>query len=153
MLSNELASGTNKRPIPSLSLEIEGEGKVDRIEAFIATTPTHLAGTIGRPPIFPSSLADFLALSFLPLLPESESIKGVYWAHEESTVRIWTVIDEPNDVLEEQIYKAQLRFMDSHVHLYWDFSVIYRFGKSMQTIIPTDAIKVETVECRAKKSI
>lgn len=134
-----LESATQTNDIP---MKIEQGDKSVTPLPFVTTELATTARTISPASIFTPSMAEFLANSFLPLLPEQKEILGVYWYHEEGTIRIWTVIDEPNSSLEEKICQAQLKFMDKHANLTYDFSVIYLFGKPMKTVVPSEAISV-----------
>ena len=130
---SENATRTNDIP-----MEIAKGGEVEKPRPFV-TTELAIAKTFSPASIFTSSMADFLASEFLSLLPQQKEIRGVYWDHEEGTVRIWTVIDEPNISLEAGISDAQLKFMDKHKSLIYDFSVIYLFGKPIESVIPSEA--------------
>jgi len=86
-----------------------------------------------------STITNSLAKFFLSFLPVDPRIERVYWAYEVSVLRIWTIVDNPDDVVEEPIYEAQLRFMDKFPDLECDFSVIYRLGKPVEDIRPEGA--------------
>lgn len=85
----------------------------------VATTVTH-------------SLEQF----FVRLLPKDRRIEHVYWFSEEETLKVWTVIPEPDFSLERPLYEAQMSFMEKFQEYECDFSVIYRFGKSVDDIKP-----------------
>lgn len=89
-----------------------------------------------------SKVSGSLAECFLSLLPAPDKLDGVFWAIENSVLRIWTFIDRPDDVIEEPIYQAQMRFMEFFPGLACDFSVIYRFGKPVVGITPAGARRV-----------
>ena len=72
--------------------------------------------------------------SFVSLLPLDPRIERVYWAFEGPVLRIWTIIDQPDFSLESPIYDAQLKFMDKFPELECDFSVNYRFGKTLEEV-------------------
>jgi len=86
-----------------------------------------------------STITHSLAKFFAFFLPPDPRIERVYWAFEGSVLRIWTIIDHPDDVLEASIYEAQLRFMDKFPDLECDFSVIYRLGKPVEEVRPEEA--------------
>jgi hypothetical protein len=87
----------------------------------VATTVTH-------------SLEQF----FAALLPKDPRIEHLYWFSEEDLLKIWIIIPEPDFSLEEPIYDAQVKFMEKTEYA-CDFSVLYRFGKSIDDIKPQDA--------------
>jgi hypothetical protein len=89
-----------------------------------------------------SSDDDSLARYFLSVLPGDERIERVYWATEGAMLRVWTVIDEPDEELEGKIYDAQLRFLDHHDDRPSDFSVVYRFGRSHDDIRPERVARI-----------
>lgn len=89
-----------------------------------------------------SKVSGSLAESFLSLVPTPEKLDGVFWAIEDSVLRIWTFIDRPDDAIEEPVYHAQMRFMEIFPGLACDFSVIYRFGKPLNEITPAGARQV-----------
>lgn len=74
--------------------------------------------------------------SFVSFLPRDPRIERVYWTFEGPVLRIWTVIDQPDFSLESPIYDAQLKFMDKFPELECDFSVNYRFGKTLEEVKP-----------------
>lgn len=85
----------------------------------VATTVTH-------------SLEQF----FVGILPKDDRIEHVYWAAEDDILKIWTVIPEPDFLLEAPLYEAQMAFIEKFPEYQCDFSVIYRFGKSLNDIAP-----------------
>lgn len=87
-------------------------------------------------------MTNSLARFFVSFLPVDPRIENVYWISGGSVLRIWTIIDTPDYVLERPIYEAQLRFMDKFPDLECDFSVIYRFGKPVEEIRPEGAALV-----------
>ena len=89
-----------------------------------------------------STISDSLAKFFVSFLPPDSKIEQIYWAFEGSVLRIWTIIDNPDDVVEEPIYEAQLRFMDKFPDVDCDFTVIYRLGKPLEEISPELANRV-----------
>jgi hypothetical protein len=91
----------------------------------VATTITH-------------SLQQF----FVNLLPKDPRIEHVFWFSEEETLKVWTVIPEPDFSLERPLYEAQASFMEAFPEYECDFSVIYRFGKAISDISPHGAYVV-----------
>jgi hypothetical protein len=86
-----------------------------------------------------STINDSLAKYFLSLVPAEAQIERVYWTFEGVILRIWIIMDHPDYKAEVPIYDAELRFMDRFPELEFDFSIIYRFGKAIEQIAPTDA--------------
>jgi hypothetical protein len=95
--------------------------------------------------VIPSYSSEFVSSAiednFVNLLPKDERIERVFWAFENETLRIWTVIDRPDFEFETKIYDAQLGFMDLIPELGCDFSVIYRFDKPLSSLKPTTAVQ------------
>ncbi len=90
---------------------------------------THASSTVGN------SLANL----FVSQLPADPRVERVYWDYDGQTLKVWTVIDLPDDEIEGPIYDAQLAFMDKLSDLECDFTVIYRFGKPIESVWPTGA--------------
>jgi hypothetical protein len=86
-----------------------------------------------------TSTADSLGAFFKSFLPADPRILGVYWLFEGETVRIWTAIEDADFNLERPIYDAQIRFIEKMSDLECDFSVIYRQGRDLAQLLPTDA--------------
>lgn len=72
-------------------------------------------------------------------LPE---VERVFWKVEGDRVRVWTIINQPNVYVENQIYDTQLEFMDMFPELSCDFAVIFRQGKALDQISPEGAKQV-----------
>jgi hypothetical protein len=100
-------------------------------ESKLQVIPSYSSGFVS------SALED----NFVNLLPKDERIERVFWAFENEVLRIWTVIDTPDFEFETKIYDAQLGFMDLIPELGCDFSVIYRFGKPLNSLKPTTAVQ------------
>lgn len=77
-----------------------------------------------------------LAQFFVSLLPNDPRIEHVYWFAEDDVLKVWTVIPEPDFSLERPLYEGQVFFMEKFPEYDCDFSVIYRFGKSLDDIKP-----------------
>ena len=101
------------------------------------------AGTSSKPPIIKSPITELLAKDFASLLPDDPKIQAVFWAYEEDTLRIWTIITEPDLSLENKITESQLKYMDQYPNLEYDFSVIYSFGKDMKDLNPDWSLLVK----------
>lgn len=78
---------------------------------------------------------------FLGLLSPDPRIEHVYWFSENASLKVWTVIPEPDFSLEGPLYQAQMLFIEKTGYE-CDFSVIYRFGKSMDDIKPQGSRQV-----------
>jgi hypothetical protein len=86
-----------------------------------------------------TSTVDDLVGHFVKMLPKDPRIEHVYWEPEDDVLKICTIIPEPNFELEGPIYDAQLAFIDAFPTFECDFSVIYRFGKSLDEVEPKGA--------------
>jgi len=92
------------------------------------------------PTFFAENVTHTLTEFFVALLPADPRIEHIYWDWDESNVlRVWIVIPEPDFSLESPIYDAQMKFMESFPKYDCDFYVIYRFGKSDDSIRPQNA--------------
>lgn len=80
-----------------------------------------------------------LAAFYLEFTPEDDRIECVLWCFEGPVLRIWTVIDVPDEELQEQIYAAELKFLDKLPDGPSDFSVLYRHGRTLEEIRPVGA--------------
>lgn len=89
---------------------------------------------------FAENVTHTLTEFFVALLPADPRIEHIYWDWDESNVlRVWIVIPEPDFSLESPIYDAQMKFMESFPKYDCDFYVIYRFGKTDDSIRPQNA--------------
>ncbi|HXZ45062.1 MAG TPA: hypothetical protein VEH53_09545 [archaeon] len=70
-----------------------------------------------------------------------QGIEEVYIRKDRDYYRIWTVLNEADVEIEDQIYDAQLRFIDQ-LDLPCDFAVIFRQGKDPSTIRPAGAYPI-----------
>ncbi len=69
-------------------------------------------------------------------------IERIFVRKDDDFVRVWTVIADMDLPAEDQIYAAQLAFMDRFRDIPLDFSVIFRQGKDLETIRPAGAHEV-----------
>lgn len=88
------------------------------------------------------TISDSLKQLFVSRISHLVEVELVFWRAEENRVRVWTVMDEPRLEVENQIYDAQLQFMDLFPEILFDFAVIFRQGKSREQILPSGATKV-----------
>lgn len=79
---------------------------------------------------------------FVTRISNLAEVERVFWRTEENRVRIWTIMDEPRLDVENQIYDAQLNFMDLFPEYLFDFSVIFRQGKGREQFSPAGATEV-----------
>lgn len=70
-----------------------------------------------------------------------EGVEELYVRKDRDYYRIWTVLNEPDVVIEDKIYEAQLRFMDQ-LDLPCDFAVIFRMGKDPAAVRPFGAHRI-----------
>lgn len=92
------------------------------------------------PTLFAATVTHTLDQYFVALLPQDPRIEHVYWVWQDDNVlRVWIVIPEPDFSLESPIYDAQLEFMDKFPKYACDFYVIYRFGKTLESVRPQNA--------------
>ena len=86
-----------------------------------------------------STIKDSLADYFVASLPEDQRIERVYWDFDGIILKVWTIVNVPDDEVEDPIYDAQLRFMARFPELDCDFVVIYRLGKALDDMWPAGA--------------
>lgn len=67
-----------------------------------------------------------------------QGVEEVYIRKDRDYFRFWTVLNEADVAIEDQIYDAQLRFMDQ-LDLPCDFTVIFRQGKDPSSVRPAGA--------------
>ena len=125
--------------------DLSHEGEFFKIGLDQAQPIEARAGTSSRHPILGSPLTEILAKDFVSHLPEDPKIQAVFWAFEKETLRIWTIITEPDLSLENEITGSQLKFIDQYPNLEYDFSVIYSFGKDIKDLHPDGSLLVEKV--------
>lgn len=70
------------------------------------------------------------------------SVESVYLIEKEDVIDIWTVIQEGNLDLEEDIAEAQCELMRIHRELDFDFMVIPRFGRQIEKLLPSDSKQI-----------
>jgi len=99
-----------------------------------------LADAFDRPSI--DTISDSLKQLFVSRISHLVEVERVFWRAEENRVRVWTIMDEPCLEIENQIYDAQLQFMDLFPEILFDFSVIFRQGKGREQISPSGATEV-----------
>jgi len=68
-----------------------------------------------------------------------QGVEQVYIRKDRDYYRVWTVLNEPDVAIEDQIYDAQLRFM-AQLGLPCDFTVIFRQGKDPSSVRPAGAL-------------
>lgn len=98
-----------------------------------------MTGTVSPSSIFAPTLTDLLSKAFVAVLPPDPRVECAYWSCEGALLRVWTIIDHADALLEEQIYNAQLTFMDQYPYLDCDFSLIFRCGKPLEAVKPEGA--------------
>lgn len=75
-------------------------------------------------------------------LSQIPGIERIFVRKDDDFFRVWTVIADMDLRIEDQIYTAQLAFMDRFRDIPLDFSVIFRQGKSPETLLPAGAHEV-----------
>lgn len=69
-------------------------------------------------------------------------VEAIFWRKAADAIRVWTVIDQPNLDVENQIYDAELALMDLLPDLRFDFLVIFRQGKDTRQISPEGSTRI-----------
>jgi len=69
-------------------------------------------------------------------------IERIFVRKDHDFFRIWVVIRDLDLGLEDQIYAAQLAFMDQFPDSPFDFAVLFRQGKDPDSIQPTRARRI-----------
>ena len=73
-------------------------------------------------------------------------VDSVYWKRDGDRVRVWTVIPEPEDELQEKIYEAELAVWDTRPFLKFEFGVLFRLGRALADVRPADASEAVAAE-------
>ena len=68
----------------------------------------------------------------------------IYRRRDIDFYRVWMVIPDMDRDLEDQIYAAELAFMDAFPDILFDFTVIFRQGKDPASIHPSGASLIYT---------
>ena len=69
-------------------------------------------------------------------------VERIFWRRENERIRVWTVINEPDESVEEHIADVELGVMDMRSEYSFDFTVIYRQGRPHGDFNPLGAILV-----------
>ena len=70
-----------------------------------------------------------------------QGIEQVFIRKDRDYYRIWTVMNEPDVAIEDQVYDAQLHFM-AQLDLPCDFTIIFRQGRDSASIQPAGAAPI-----------
>jgi hypothetical protein len=133
-------SGTNKFELEKQRFkEKKSQEEVEQVIGDSNWSKKTKVGSDTKKDLVQPAMTEFFAENFKILLPKNPKIQAVFWSFEEETIRIWTIITEPDNALEEQITQAQMSLMDQYPHLEYDFSVIYSFGKPLGVLKPDEA--------------
>jgi len=76
---------------------------------------------------------------FVDMVTGVSAIERVLVRKDVDHLRIWMIVDEPDLNAEDQIYLAQLAFMDKFPEVPCDFSVVFRQGRNPDAIKLTNA--------------
>lgn len=97
------------------------------------------------PSLVPSGFFDSADTAYNPFertfaaeVRKIQGVEEVYIRKDRDYFRVWTVLNEANVAIEDQIYDAQLRFMDQ-LDLPCDFTIIFRQGKDPLSVRPAGA--------------
>jgi hypothetical protein len=70
-----------------------------------------------------------------------EGVESLYVRKDRGCLRIWTVLDDTNVLVEDKVYDAQLRLMD-RLDIPCDCSIIFRQGKDPTAVQPAGALRL-----------
>jgi len=76
---------------------------------------------------------------FMDMVSGILAIERMLVRKDPDHLRIWMMVDEPDLNAEDQIYQAQLEFMDKFPEIPCDFSVLFLQGRNPDVIRLTDA--------------
>lgn len=76
---------------------------------------------------------------FAKQLSGIRGVERIFVRKDNDFFRVWVVIPTKDLALEDQIYAAQLSFMDRFRDIPFDFTVIFREGKDAASIQPSGA--------------
>jgi hypothetical protein len=116
-----------------------------RETAFLPGVPEPQEDYIrAEPTVFVSNVTGTLEDFFVALLPNDARVEHVYWEWQmDDIIRVWIVIPDPDFSLEAPIYDAQMDFMQKFPKFACDFYIIYRFGKTLESIRPQNARRIK----------
>ena len=76
---------------------------------------------------------------FVNSLSAIGGIERIFVRKDNDFFRVWVVIGDMDLQVEDQVYAAQLAFMDQFPEIPFDFSMIFRQGKDPASIQPSQA--------------
>jgi hypothetical protein len=114
-------------------------------EHGIETYNLFLVGSVIFPDektLWVETLSHSISALFVARICHIPQVERVLWRREETRVRVWTIIDQSDIKVEDQIYKAQIDLMETLPDYTFDLAVIFRQGKPPDSIRPRGAEEV-----------
>lgn len=90
-------------------------------------------------PSISDSVSHSIESLFAKQLSGIREVERIFVRKDNDFFRVWVVIPTMDLALEDQIYAAQLSFMDHFRDISFDFTVIFREGKDAASIQPSGA--------------
>ena len=82
--------------------------------------------------------ADF----FAEQLRDVEAVEGAWWSLRDHVVQVWTLIAGPDEAIQQRIYAAELDTMDTYGRLLFNWSVVFRNLRPLNTMEPPNTIRL-----------
>ncbi len=103
----------------------------------------HLLATefpeVEEKPSYTDSVSAAIEREFVKMVEQIPNVECLFIRKDEDFMRVWTVIPDVDIEVEDQIYEAQMTFMDKFSDIPCDFSVIFRQDLNPTTLKPVDA--------------
>lgn len=90
-------------------------------------------------PSHTDSVSAAIEREFMKMMEQILNVERVFIRKDEDFMRVWTVIPDVDIEVEDQIYEAQMTFMDKFSDIPCDFSVIFRQDLDLTALKPVDA--------------
>jgi len=87
-------------------------------------------------------VTDYLHEEFVSRVPKSSKIRKIFWAFEGPLLRVWTILEGKDPVLQNEIYQAESEFMDKFREIECDFIILFHENKELEEIHPYQAHQV-----------
>lgn len=69
-------------------------------------------------------------------------LEDIYILEKEKDTHVWIVISDDDEELRDSIYDAQYKLLNEHPYLRLDFYVVPIEGGSLESIVPTNALRL-----------
>lgn len=87
-----------------------------------------------------------LVHTFIRQVSHIPQVNAICSRQEDNVIHIWTIIEAPDKAVEHQVYAAEMKLMESFAEIAFDFHAIFRSGRDLPAILPTDSEIIYTRE-------